>query len=868
VASADLIIDLKSHYLPATEQIGGKARNLMLLRKYGLPVPPGFCLDCAAYEQHINERLSVPLSDALKGLARAKKADRSMILVGIRRQILEPAIDPRLAEELLQYYMTLKAPLMAVRSSATAEDQERLSFAGQYETILNVSSFEGLQSTIKKCWASLWNERAYEYCRKNNINWASLKMAVIVQRQVAADFAGVVFTVDPATGSRNKLVIEYCAGLGDKLVSGRIAPRRVSVDKALHLFSSGGVSREAMAASGSLDPGTIKMIARWSVRIEKKFGCPQDIEWAVAGKKIFFLQTRPVTTARAESSWEDRQIWTNANTGEVLPDVVTPLTWTVVMPFVKCIFDSFLGIVGAELGDVVLFNRIAGRAYFNLNTLAGILRSIPGFQKFDITRVFGGAQGSMGDMGSLTIADEDIPVIRFKVSCAFLFLPLRTLQLLAFNPETAIKDLENIKANIERLYKYDLAGLSDDGLFNLWHKVSDKIYSTIHQSGFLALAMMYYTNLDKLCQKWFKGRPGEHTNQLLAGIGDIEPAKAGLALYELSRTARQYPVLLRNISGRQNWQALRPRISRVKGGREFLDAWQDFMIRYGHHTRSEIELMNPRWSESSDFVLGMIRNYLITSDTDGCPIEHYDHVTERRVKLTADLRAKLKNPVNRFIFNYYLRKAQQGSVIRENLKNMWMKAWFVIRRIILEFGDRLHQRRIISKVDDIFFLRIEEIGPLLKGSPRSGFRGLIKERRREYEQDRTISPPKVIMGSFDPKHFVPDPVTPAKTLLTGLAVSPGVVRGKARVIIDTKCKERVKSGEILVAPFTDPGWTPYFMTAAAIVVDMGGLLSHGSIVAREYGIPAVVNVGPATKIIRTGQMLEVDGDQGIVRIID
>ncbi len=859
---ADLIIDLGSRHQPSTEQVGGKARNLIILRQYGLPVPPGFCLTCTAYEQHVSERLSRPLRDALKDIQKAKKNDRPKILDGIRRQILEPAIDPQLVKGLLEYYSALKAPLMAVRSSATAEDQARLSFAGQYETILGVSSFQGLQTAVKKCWASLWSERAYEYCRKNNIDHASLGMAVIVQQQVAADFAGVVFTTDPATGRHDRVTLEYVSGLGDRLVSGHAAPNRVTVSK------HGGQISKTPAADRGLDPRIIKMIASQSVRIEKKFGCAQDIEWAVAGKKIFILQTRPITMARAESSWEDRQIWTNANTGEVLPDVVTPLTWTVVVPFVKCIFDSFLGIVGAELDDIVLFNRIAGRAYFNLNTLAGILRSIPGFRKFDITSVFGGAQGSMGDMGSLAIADEDIPVIRFKVSRAFLFLPLRSLQLLTFNPETAIKDLENIKANIERLYKYDLAGLSDDDLFNLWREVSGKIYSTIHQSGFLALAMMYYTNLDKLCQKWFKGRPGEHTNQLLAGIGDIEPAKAGLALYELSRTARQHPVLLRNISGRQNWQALRPRISRVKGGREFLDAWQDFMIRYGHHTRSEIELMNPRWSESSDFVLGMIRNYLKASDTDGSPIEHYDRVTERRVKLTADLRAKLKNPVSRFVFNYYLRKAQQGSVIRENLKNMWMKAWFVIRRIVLEFGDRLRQRRIISKVDDIFFLRIEEIGPLLKGSPRSGVRGLIKERRREYELDRTITPPKVIMGSFDPGHFVPDPVTPAKILLTGLAVSPGVVRGKARIIINTSSKETVKPGEILVAPFTDPGWTPYFMTAAAIVVDMGGLLSHGSIVAREYGIPAVVNVGPATQLIKTGQLIEVDGNQGTVRILD
>lgn len=855
-----MIVKLDSRNLPAVDRIGGKARNLMLLRKRGLAVPPGFCLTCAGYEHHVKGRLP----DALKELRKANQTDRPKLLAGIRRLITAPDIDRRLAEELLEHFHGLKAPLMAVRSSATAEDQACFSFAGQYETILGVSSFEGLQTAVKKCWASLWSERAYEYCGKNGIDRASLKMAVIVQQQVPADFAGVVFTRDPATGRKDRVTIEYVAGLGDRLVSGHAAPNRTTVAK------RGGKILEITSAESAglrLDPGTIKKLFRQAVRIEKKFGGPQDIEWAAAGKKLFFLQTRPITTARAAGRIEDRQIWTNANAGEVLPDVVTPMTWTVVVPFVNCIFNAFLAIIGAELGDIVLFDRIAGRAYFNLNTLAGILHSIPGFRKIDITSVFGGAQGSMGDLGSLTIADEDIPVIRFKISRAFLFLPLRTMQLLTFNPKTAVKDLEQIKANIERLNRIDLSRLSEDGLFELWRGVSAKIFSTIRLSGFLALAMMYYTNLDKLCQKWFKGRPGEHTNQLLAGIGDIEPAKAGLALYELSRICRQYPAVLRHVSGRQNWNALRPRLGRVNGGAEFLKARRNFMDHYGHHTRSEIELMYPRWSESPDFVLGMVRNYLKARDAAGNPVEHYNRVTARRVALTAELRAKLKNPVHRFIFNYYLRKAQQGSVIRENLKNMWMKAWLIIRRIILEFGGRLRQRRVISNIDDIFFLRMEEIEPLLKNSARTEVRGLIKARRMEYERDWTITPPKVIRGTFDPRRHKPDPVAQGQRVMTGLAVSPGVVRGKARVILDTLSREIVRPGEILVAPFTDPGWTPYFMSAAAIVVDMGGLLSHGSIVAREYGIPSVVNVGPATKIIKTGQTIEVDGDRGMVRVL-
>ena len=861
-----MIIELDSPSLPAVEQVGGKAQNLMRLHQYGLAVPPGFCLTCAAYERHVNERVSGgAVHSALKELQKAKKSDRNKILTGIRRQILAPAIDPRLAEGLLKYYAALKAPLLAVRSSATAEDQARLSFAGQYETILGVSSFEGLLAAVKKCWASLWSERAYEYRRSNKIDHADIRMAVIIQKQVAADFAGVTFTLDPATGRQDRLVIEYIRGLGDRLVSGHALPRRANVAKRGWRISE----TPAAAAIGlSLDPGTIKEIARQSVRIEKKFGRAQDIEWAVRGKEIFFLQARPITVSRRTDRVEDRQIWTNANAGEVLPDVVTPLTWSMVVPLVKAIFNSFLSIIGAELKNLVLFQRIAGRVYFNLNTLVGILRSIPGFRKFDITSVLGGAQGSMGNLDRLAIADEDIPVIRFKISRAFLFLPLRTMQLITFNLGSSIKALAKTQRDIERLDRLDLSALPEAGLLNLWRGVMGKIFSDIQQSAFIALAMMYYTNLDKLCQRWFGGKQGEHANQLLAGIGDIEPAKAGLALYELSRIARQYPAVLEKIAGPRKWADVRPRIARAKGGRIFLEAWRDFMARHGHHTRSEIELMYPRWSESPDFVLGMVRNYLKSPGPDENPIEHYDRVVRRRVMLTAELRAKLKNPVKRFIFNYFLQKAQQGSVIRENMKNLAMRAWFVIRRIALEIGSRMRRKRLITDVRDIFFLGMDEIEPVFKRAFRSDIRRLIKIRRREFSRDQALTPPKVIRGVYDPLRHKPDPVAQGQRILTGLAVSPGVVRGKARVILNTLSKETVLPGEILVAPFTDPGWTPYFMAASAIVVDMGGLLSHGSIVAREYGIPAVVNVGPATRVIKTGQTLEVDGDRGTVKILN
>ena len=262
----------------------------------------------------------------------------------------------------------------------------------------------------------------------------------------------------------------------------------------------------------------------------------------------------------------------------------------------------------------------------------------------------------------------------------------------------------------------------------------------------------------------------------------------------------------------------------------------------------------------------MVRTYLSGFDkTD--PLEHHRRRAQERDKLTRQCRQRLRNPIKRALFNFYLRRAQRGSLVRENLKSEAIRYWAAMRFILLELGERLVTRRILESRDDIFFLSLEEIDPVRWGKAGFKIREVIAARRAEYERNLAITPPKIVVGRFDPDNFIPDAVEETAESLAGLAVSPGVVIGPARVILRANTDEQVLPGEILVAPFTDPGWTPYFLPAAAIVMDQGGLLSHGSIVAREYGIPAVVNVGPATKIIETGQTIQVDGNSGVVRIL-
>jgi pyruvate,water dikinase len=249
------------------------------------------------------------------------------------------------------------------------------------------------------------------------------------------------------------------------------------------------------------------------------------------------------------------------------------------------------------------------------------------------------------------------------------------------------------------------------------------------------------------------------------------------------------------------------------------------------------------------------------------PVQNFERAAEQRRQLEKQCRRQLKNPIKRLIFNHLLIRAQTGSVFRENVKSEVIKLLTAKRKMLLELGKRLCDKGVLNNEDDIFFLRYEEIAPVVNGHAGFDIRKVIGARRAEYDKNRSITPPDVVFGKFDPATYIPDSVDERAVALQGFGVSPGTATGKARVILRADTEEQLLAGEILVAPFTDPGWTPYFVPAAAIVMDEGGIFSHGSIVAREYGIPAVVNVGNATKIIKTGRKIQVDGNRGIVRII-
>jgi pyruvate,water dikinase len=373
---------------------------------------------------------------------------------------------------------------------------------------------------------------------------------------------------------------------------------------------------------------------------------------------------------------------------------------------------------------------------------------------------------------------------------------------------------------------------------------------------------------------------GTKAGKLLAGMGGMVDAAAGLDIWRLAAMAHSKAEVRDLILSNNDWHTIEEELCRGRpalesragsprhddSGREFLVEWSRFMLLHGHHCRGELELYNKRWIETPDYILKFVRNHITQMDKID-PVQNFDAAARQRRQLEQQCRQQLRNPIKRMIFNLLLARAQHGSIFRENGKSEAIKVLTVMRKLLIELGKKLAGSGVLENADDIFFLRQEDIAPVVNGKADFDIRRAIAARRAEYDKNGSVIPPDVVFGKFDPDNYIPDAEDEQTQVLSGLGVSPGTATGKARVILRADSDQQLLAGEILVAPFTDPGWTPYFVPAAAIVMDEGGVISHGSIVAREYGIPAVVNVGNGTRIIKTGQTIRVDGNHGVVRIL-
>jgi pyruvate,water dikinase len=886
--------------------LGGKGANLAALRAAGLPVPAAFCITTEAFRQFVDS--CADMEPLLTSLAEINPhyIEEVQSLAAQVRVCLAAAPLPKAVRAAIVAAWRAQGTTRtyAVRSSATCEDKPGASFAGQGDTILNVCGYRALLDAIRACWLSLFADRAVAYRMHNRIDHREAAMAVVVQEFILPDLAGVLFTADPVSGSAERIVIEASHGLASGLVNGHVSPDRILLSRIGLEVVRCETGSKVVDSNSAKHPGVrqrfedadpvysacvnaelARRLGSLALDVEQALGGPQDLEWAAANGRIYLLQSRPITTlhngvarngacssglnrkaaglpAKAGEKFAARRqtVWSNMNSWEILPDVVTPMSWSVVNVQFHNFFRPLLNLLGIDIDRQPIFGLIAGHCYANLNTFAALVRALPGLERLDFSEGLGGQHGELLNELVHRPVSEDWKGRARRAARWPRFLVWAVAHAVDRRSET---QLAEFRRHVDRLATADLGGMSEPELI---HHLAALLNTGRRFGPETAASVCVSIVFVRLFFDFVKTHVAEHdstiANRMLGGLPGLASAEAGLDLWQLAAWTHGHAALTEIVGQAADFAALRRDLADTVEGGEFVERWDQFMHRHGHHAFGEMDIHNPRWSERPDAVLDLLRSQIASLD-GADPRQFQKRLARQRELLANDFRRRLTNPFVREYFEFLFRKAQIGIALRENARNECVRVLAAVRRTLLALGDRLAQRGALANREDIFFVELAELESLTTGRDLSA---TIAARKADYEHNLTVTPPPVVVGELDPGAApVVNGVATTK-VLHGLAASAGVARGRARVILHPQEGARIEPGEILIAPHTDPGWTPYFLTAAGIVMDVGGLLSHGTIVAREYGIPAVVNVGSATRTIKTGQMICVDGDRGTVTI--
>ena len=867
--------------------VGGKAGNLGELVRAGFPVPAGFCVSTAAYEM---VEADAGLEPTLAALAAAEPEDTARLaeLAAEARSRLQGASVPDvLRRAITEAYVELGdgAPV-AVRSSATAEDLPGASFAGQQDTYLNVVGAESVLDAVQRCWASLWTNRAVTYRATNGIDPRGVRLAVVVQPMVEASVAGVLFTANPVTGKRRQAVIDASPGLGEAVVSGMVNPDHFVVnaatgeiverrlgDKRVAVVAGpgGGTERVELAADehgASLSDDQILALAKLGARVEKHYGTPQDTEWAIDEEgEIWLLQARPITTlfplpADAPTDDENLRVYFSFN---VAQGVYGPLTPMGIQAF-RLITSSVATFAGHPprnpYNGAAFFTESAGRMFLDITP---VLRSERGrrlFERFMMNmeaRTVPIVRQLVHDPRLATVATNRWPILRtLLLAFARGRLPLRFAEALA-SPERARARAARVVARLGASGEMSPGAawrlvaaerLLRDGPPEILPNVPPVFVAGL-VANVLAGKLLGNLATDDERRVAMRALPHNPTTEM------------DLALWALAQEARSDPDSAR-VVGETPPERLAEEYRDGSLPPTLQGGLTDFLRHYGHRGVAEIDLGLPRWSEDQGYILGVLANYLRLEDPRSAPDVQFGRATREAEEMVAELtrRAARKGRLRGTLVRFLLGRARELSGLRETPKFCIVLLLAGVRDLLWPVGEELAQAGRLENAGDIFFLTVPEAWAALAGD---NLRAIVDERRAVYEQEKRRRHVPRLLLSDGTEPVVETHGATAEGVLRGTPASGGVVTGEARVILEPG-SAHLEPGEILVAPSTDPGWTPLFLTAGGLVMEMGGPMSHGAIVAREYGIPAVVGVPDATERIETGQRITIDGSPGIVSL--
>lgn len=856
---------------------GGKARGLAALARAGFPVPAAYAMPGWVGDSFFSSVLEI--SDRPRALLRSPHVPDARLQT-IAERVREATLPQDVVRSVRDAVLAMQdegATSFAVRSSALHEDQEGASAAGMHLTLLNLSREDEVLDAIKACWASTFRPRVLSYLRALGED-VPVSVGIVIQAMVPAEISGVLFTANPLTGDAGEVVINAAYGLGSSVVDGRVTPDTYRVDKATGqlrdriigdkaqqtvLESSGGVKEVAVAPAererAALSEPQLLHLSELADRIERHFGDARDVEWAIAEQQVYVLQARPIVVSEVRSrrgSRRDRPIdrrkivWSNANVGEALPGVATPFTWSVLSQFSDLGFRRAFGAMGCTVPrDAELVGDFRGRIYINLTEFSTIMAQIPWLHPSTLVRLGGGQYAS----------ELDEVVAERSSTGFFLRLPQTVSRYTRenFRLKARIEEFEAYFADERvRMNGTDPRLLEPSGLDRMLGDVEHLLDETgsimlTAYANLLTTVLLLIGLLRVFAQDL---GPGFY-RELLSGLEDVASARPGFVLRKIARLAAEEPELAALIRD-ANLSELR--VSNLPPGRT-RDALHRFLEDYGYRGIREAEIAAPRWSEDPTLMFATLRSHLAnTVDLDARERD----LRQRR----EDAERKLQKSVP-FAFRPAVTKlldlVRRYTRMREHLRGHVVEVLGMFRRVALEASRRIEAREPEAGPDAAFFLTMAELRRVLYDeNERVAIR--VQRRRLEYERNQALPEPPTTFVGFPPDDLG---VATATKRLRGLAASRGIAEGKVRLLSKPSQAADFRTGEILVVAAADTGWAPLFLAASGVITELGGPLSHAAIILREYGVPAVVNVSNATRSLRDGDLVRLDGDAGTVEIL-
>jgi phosphoenolpyruvate synthase/pyruvate phosphate dikinase len=850
--------------------VGGKGANLgELSRIKGIRVPEGFCVTTEAYKKitENNQELN-RLLDELTCLKAEERGNISESCAKIRMAIEKIPISKDIAEAIAGYLTKFgEKDAFAVRSSATAEDLPTASFAGQQDTYLNIIGKEAILKRISKCWASLFTERAVIYRVQNGFDHRKVHLSVVVQKMVFPQAAGTLFTADPATSNRKVLSIDASFGLGEAIVSGLVNPdfykvrngqvvdKKISTKKlAIFALKDGGTKEQEIEPERqnkqAMTDEQILQLERLGREIERHFGRPQDIEWCLVDDTIYIVQSRPITTLYPipEANDQENHVYVSVGHQQMMTDPIKPLG----LSFFLLTTHAPMRIAGGRL-FVDVTPLLASPA--SRKAIIDVLRQSDPLIKDALMTIV-----KQGEFIKSSPESKEVPRY-LKGNKGMTWSYLKQFE---NNPTIVPELIKSSQTSLEEL-KQNIQMKSGSDLFDFILKEIPQLQKILKQSLDVILVAMHASAwINRKMMKWLGEKNVADTLSL--SVPNNITSEMGLDLLGVADVIRPYPEVMDYLH-RVKDDTFLDEIVKFKGGQETQVAIHGYLNKYGMRCAGEIDITKTRWSEKPTTLVPMILSNIKNFEPNAGK-RKFEQGRQEALKKEQEVLDRLAPLPNG------KRKAKETKRMinlirnfigyREYPKYGMINRYFVYKQALLKEAEQLVQAKVIHEKEDIYYLTFEELRELVRTNKLDY--QIISKRKDEHKLYEKLTPPRVITsdgeiiaGEYKRENLPPEAIV-------GLPVSSGVIEGRARVILNMEDAD-LEDGDILVTSFTDPSWTLLFVSIKGLVTEVGGLMTHGAVIAREYGLPAVVGAEHATNLIKDGQRIRVNGTDGYVEIL-